>query len=113
MIDQHDSKTKMPLEITDNVTLLPAYQRKSYEDLLTDILIALVSHPYDVEVLQMKNEECLHFEVYAKQEDHGQIIGKKGTTIGALCKVFTAISRGRPIKIDLKACNAEETTESD
>lgn len=89
------------MEISDQPNPLPNW-RKNYEDLLTDIVVALVAHPNDVEVFQVKDNGCLHFEITANKEDRGQVIGRKGSTIGALHRILTAIARGYSVKIDLK-----------
>jgi predicted RNA-binding protein YlqC (UPF0109 family) len=89
------------VEIANTPTSLPRF-RKTYEDLLTDILVALVEAPQDLNVVELEDNGCLHFEVVADKEDHGRIIGKHGSTIGALHKLFTSIARGRFVKIDIK-----------
>lgn len=88
-------------KIADTPTTLPSF-RKTFEDLLTDIVVAVVEDPQCITVVELESNGGLHFEVTAAKKDHGRIIGKQGSTIGALHKLFTTIARGRHVKIDIK-----------
>jgi len=94
------------MEIADNPTRLPIKKAATYEDLLESILLQIVDVTEELDVVEVEDEEYLRFQITAHKTDHGKIIGKQGTTIGALHKLFSTITRGRPpVKIDIKDCS--------
>jgi len=88
------------MEAIDKPTNLPVKRSTTYEDLLEEIIWQITK--YDIEVTQLDDPGCIRLEVTANKADHGRIIGKQGSTIGALHKLFTVIAKGKPVKIDLR-----------
>jgi hypothetical protein len=83
-------------------TDLPYQKVTAYEELLEDVLVQVVDHPEDLEVREVEDPDCLRFTIIANKSDHGKIIGKGGATVGALHKMFVAMTRGRHVKLDIK-----------
>lgn len=84
-------------------TDLPYQKIISYEELLEDILLQIVEHTDDVHVAEdIDDEDYLRFTIKANKADHGKIIGKNGGTVGALHKVFAAMTKGKHVKLDIK-----------
>ncbi len=107
--DQRNNNPKM--EVAETPTFLPSSVRPlAYEDLLEEIVRQIAPRAF---VIQMEDPDCLRFEITAPKDDHGRIIGKQGSIIGALHKVFTAIARGKPVKIDLREDVDRTATEGD
>ena len=75
-------------------TKLPYQKISNYEELLEEIILQIVDYPGDVIVDEVEGEDgILTFLVHVNDLDRGKIIGKAGTTIGALHKLFAVISR--------------------
>lgn len=88
-------------------TKLPYQRFHYYEELLEEIILQIVDNPSSVVVDEMEGENgVLTFNVKIHEDDKGKVIGKQGTTIGALHKLFAVISR-QFVKINLLT-NANE-----
>ena len=72
------------------------------KDLLLEIIQALVDSPQDITVEQIKGGSINIFEVKAKKEDIGKIIGKKGRTIDSVRTIFTAIAAKEKSRITIE-----------
>lgn len=85
----------------EDPTRLPYQKTKTYEELIEDILLQIVEHQEDLSVEQVGNAEDLRFTIKANKEDRGSIIGRRGSTIGALHKLLSTMNRGKLVHIDL------------
>lgn len=54
------------------------------QEMLTNLVKALVEYPDDVAVKPIEGDSTVVFEVQVNPEDTGKVIGKKGRTINAL-----------------------------
>lgn len=74
------------------------------DELLTELVRALVNHPDQVRVEEQGQETSTsHFIVHVAREDVGQVIGKNGDTVLTLRKLFNKIAAidGRRVLIDV------------
>jgi len=82
------------------------YATEPMEDweILTEVLLALVSRPDQVRVDERSTPEESHFVIHVAKEDLGRIIGKKGETVAVLRNLFgrIAASRGRKTYIQIE-----------
>lgn len=62
------------------------------KDLIIRIAKALVDHPEQVEVLEVKTENVSVLEIKVAKEDIGKIIGKQGRTAQAIRTILNAAS---------------------
>lgn len=62
------------------------------KDLLLTIIQALVDNPEFATVTRTESGSTKIFEIRAKKEDIGKIIGKKGRTMDSIRTIFTAIA---------------------
>jgi uncharacterized protein len=62
------------------------------KDLITDIAIALVDYPEDVEVVEIKGTQSTIFELHVNKKDVGKVIGKQGHTANAVRTLLSGIS---------------------
>ena len=57
---------------------------EKYQELLEDILKAIVDYPDEVKVVQKLDEMGVLLNVRVSQKDMGKVIGRKGDTISAI-----------------------------
>lgn len=62
------------------------------KELITDIAIALVDFPEDVEVVEIKGTQSTIFELRVAKADVGKVIGKQGKTANAIRTLMSGIS---------------------
>jgi predicted RNA-binding protein YlqC (UPF0109 family) len=84
------------------MTELPYQKTATYEELLEDILLQIVEYPDDLVVSEKEDPDYLRLIIKANKFDYGKIIGKQGSTIGAIHKLFVSITCGHQVKIDVK-----------
>jgi uncharacterized protein len=75
------------------------------EDSLEHLVKGIVDHPEDVTVLvrgprRGSREAMRTFLVRVHPDDLGRVIGRGGRTATAIRTVVTAVSGGRPIRVD-------------
>ena len=58
------------------------------EDLVKRIVQALVDHPEEVVVFEIKSANTVIIELKVAKEDIGKVIGKRGNTIGAIREIM-------------------------
>ncbi len=62
------------------------------KDLIKRIAQALVDHPEQVEVSEVKGEHVSVLELKVAKEDIGKVIGKKGRNVQAIRTILSAAS---------------------
>jgi len=60
--------------------------------LVKKMVTALVDHPRDVKVTEIKGEKSVIYELRCHQKDVGKVIGRSGKTVGAMRTLLGAIS---------------------
>ena len=68
------------------------------KDLIKEIAQALVDHPEQVEVSEVKGENVLVLELRVAKADIGKIIGKQGRTAQAIRTILSAASAKMKIR---------------
>jgi predicted RNA-binding protein YlqC (UPF0109 family) len=73
------------------------------DELLEFLARSLVDEPDAVSVTTAEEEEALVLELRVAEDDAGQVIGRRGRTIGALRTVMRAVgaSQDRRVLVDL------------
>jgi predicted RNA-binding protein YlqC (UPF0109 family) len=73
------------------------------DELLEFLARSLVDEPDAVSVTKAEEEEALVLELRVAEDDAGQVIGRRGRTIGALRTVMRAVgaSQDRRVLVDL------------
>lgn len=81
-------------------------------EILTEIVLALVSNPESVFVDKRDEDDVSHFVIHVAAEDIGKVIGKSGETVSILRRLFgrIAASRGRRVVIDVHDPNKRRFT---
>ena len=62
------------------------------KDLIKRIAQALVDHPEQVEISEVKDEHVSVLELKVAKEDIGKVIGKKGRNVQAIRTILSAAS---------------------
>jgi uncharacterized protein len=62
------------------------------KNLVTDIVIALVDFPDDVNVVEIKGAQSTILELHVAKADVGKVIGKQGHTANAIRTILAGIS---------------------
>ena len=62
------------------------------QDLLTDIIKAIVDKPDEVDITLTESENTMIYELRLGDGDVGKVIGKKGRNVGAIRTLLTAAS---------------------
>lgn len=62
------------------------------QKLVKQMVTALVDHPRDVRITEIKGEKSLVFELRCNQKDVGKVIGRSGKTVGAMRALLGAIA---------------------
>ena len=62
------------------------------QDLLTDIIKAIVDKPDEVDITLTESENTMIYELRLGDGDVGKVIGKKGKNVGAIRTLLTAAS---------------------
>jgi predicted RNA-binding protein YlqC (UPF0109 family) len=72
-------------------------------EILTEVLLALVSRPAAVRVEQRTLPDATCFVIHTAPEDLGKVIGKNGETVTLIRKLFgrIAAARGRKVFIEV------------
>lgn len=73
------------------------------KNLIEFILIHIVTHPDDVQVLEETDENGTYYSIVAHPEDIGRVIGKNGSVIHALrtiCKI-RAVKEGTRVRLTI------------
>ena len=70
------------------------------EEALEHLVRGIVDNPDDVAVRDRNGRRGRTLEVRVHPEDLGKVIGRAGRTAKALRTVVTALSGGRPIRVD-------------
>lgn len=66
--------------------------KSSMKELIECIARALVDHPEEVEVNEVKGDQTAVIELKVAKEDLGKVIGKKGRTAQAMRTILSAAS---------------------
>ncbi len=66
--------------------------KSSMKELIESIACALVDHPEEVEVNEVKGDQTAVIELKVAKEDLGKVIGKKGRTAQAMRTILSAAS---------------------
>jgi predicted RNA-binding protein YlqC (UPF0109 family) len=81
---------------------------KTYDELIEDFLLQIVSVPNDLEVDEVPQKDAsskmpiLFIRIRCNKKDRGKVIGKKGATINALTTLLVAITGGNyKVKVEL------------
>lgn len=91
-------------------TKLPYQEKKDYVDLLEEIILQIVDHHGCVQVDEVEAEGedvSIAFIIKVDKSDRGKVIGRQGTTIGSLHKLFAVISR-KFVKINIVDYDTDE-----
>ncbi len=64
-------------------------------EILTEVLMALVSRPEEVRIEERSTEESTYFVIHVAPQDLGKVIGKRGETVSVLRNLFGRIAAGR------------------
>jgi uncharacterized protein len=72
-------------------------------EILTEVVLALVSRPEAVHIEQRPRADAMCFVVHVASEDLGKVIGKNGETVSVLRKLFgrIAATRGEKVFIEI------------
>ena len=65
---------------------------ETMKDLVHHIVQALVDHPDQIEIDEVKGEQVLVIELMVDKEDLGKVIGKQGRTAQAIRTLLNAAS---------------------
>jgi uncharacterized protein len=60
--------------------------------LVTQIVKALVDHPEQVVIDELKGDQTLIYELRVAKEDFGKVIGKQGRNVSAIRTILNAVS---------------------
>ncbi|MFZ0451190.1 MAG: KH domain-containing protein [Desulfatiglandaceae bacterium] len=60
--------------------------------LVTQIVKALVDHPEQVVIDELKGDQTLIYELRVSKEDFGKVIGKQGHNVSAIRTILNAVS---------------------
>lgn len=73
------------------------------KNLLTFLLIHLVDHPEDVDVMEEQTQDGTEYLLKVHPEDMGRIIGKHGVVIQSIRQIakIRALKEGRKVTISL------------
>lgn len=73
------------------------------KNLITFILVHLVDHPNDVEVIEEQDHNYSRYMIKVNPEDMGKVIGRKGKIIQSIRNIakIRAIKEHRSISINL------------
>jgi predicted RNA-binding protein YlqC (UPF0109 family) len=71
-------------------------------DLLKRIVQALVDHPEQVEISEIKGDRLLVLELKVAKEDIGKVIGKKGRNAQAIRTILSSASGKEKKRINLE-----------
>jgi predicted RNA-binding protein YlqC (UPF0109 family) len=74
------------------------------QDLLTEVIRALVDNPHAVRVYERRANGASHMRIEVDARDRGKVIGKSGTTMRALRVLFGRIAavEGRKIYLHVE-----------
>lgn len=73
-----------------------------YADILKDILVNIVKHPYDVYVEEIHDDMGILLMVNTNKEDMGSVIGKLGATAKAIRHIIRVIGMKNQHRISVK-----------
>lgn len=60
--------------------------------LVKQMVAALVDHPRDLKITELKGEKSVVFELRCNRKDIGKVIGRNGKTVSALRALLGAIA---------------------
>ncbi len=82
----------------------PMKSSDSIKDLLTSITRRLVDHPNKVRVSEQAGPTTMIFELSVDKKDVGQIIGKRGYTVGAIRTIMASLGgkHGKRVYVEVK-----------
>lgn len=63
------------------------------KDLVHKIVEALVDHPQQIEITEIKSQQSIVIELKVAKEDLGKVIGKQGRNAQALRTILSAASK--------------------
>ena len=81
----------------------------SMKNLIEYILIHLVEHPEEVEVIESEDDRGMVYTIHVHQDDIGRVIGKGGSVIQSIRN----IGKIRAVKEGIRAYINLEETDSD
>lgn len=83
------------------------------KNLLTFLLLRLVDHPEDVDVIEQKNDDIDEYLLKVHSDDMGRVIGKHGVVIQAIRQIakVRALKEGRRVIISLAEDDLPSETE--
>ncbi len=74
------------------------------KDLLTSITRRLVDHPNKVRVSEQAGPTTMLFQLSVDKKDVGQIIGKRGYTVGAIRTIMSSLGgkHGKRVYVEVR-----------
>ena len=85
----------------------------NYENLLSELIKPLVSHPDEVEVVTVDSgDKYVKLKVMVNSDDLGRIIGRKGRIANAIRTIAHAAAIRENMRVDIDL-GAEEETENE
>ncbi|WP_349410472.1 KH domain-containing protein [Pseudalkalibacillus sp. SCS-8] len=72
------------------------------EELIETIVKALVDHPEDVRIEEVKTDQSITYQLTVHSEDMGKVIGKQGRIAKAIRTVINAAGTNENKKINLE-----------
>lgn len=74
-------------------------------DFIAEYARLIVSHPDDIKVVSVDNEDIIEIVLYAHRDDVGKLIGKHGKMIGAIKTVISGCKAkdGKSYRINVES----------
>lgn len=88
-------------------------QKPVYQEVLENILKALINHPDELKVEKSVDEMGVLLTVKANKDDVGLIIGKNGTTVRAIKMIIKRIGAKNKASVNIKIEQPTETNSVD
>ena len=88
-------------------------QKPVYQEVLENILKALVNHPDELKIEKSVDEMGVLLTVKANKDDVGLIIGKNGTTVRAIKMVIKRIGAKNKASVNIKIEQPAEASSVD
>jgi len=69
------------------------------KELLESLVRALVDHPEDVNVREVKGDKTVILELRVNKDDMGQVIGKEGRTVQAIRTLLNGVATKLGVRV--------------